>query len=259
MNGEVHAAASGVEWLTGNWLRVISVAQYTSFSFRADDFRPSPEKRNQTAGAGVASLAGSCGQYHRLLKLSFITCKWKPLYLFMFWGMQNLFVCICFYFVLGVSGMSMPDFDNQTLAALRGRMVRYLMRSREVSNLSIIETRTKEKRCLRKMFVRKCQVTVKENLFFLLEYDTIFFLTRIHTDYIRQSNQGQTDRCRSVARGACLENLKKTRWLSISLNNTMSFHHLLSFFPKSSHAHTSLLVPSFGFWPNACIKKAWQV
>lgn len=26
----------------------------------------------------------------------------------------------------------MPDFDNQTLAALRGRMVRYLMRSREV-------------------------------------------------------------------------------------------------------------------------------
>lgn len=32
-----------------------------------------------------------------------------------------------------VIGMSMPDFDNQTLAALRGRMVRYLMRSREVS------------------------------------------------------------------------------------------------------------------------------
>lgn len=31
-------------------------------------------------------------------------------------------------------GMSMPDFDNQTLAALRGRMVRYLMRSREVSS-----------------------------------------------------------------------------------------------------------------------------
>lgn len=27
----------------------------------------------------------------------------------------------------------MPDFDNQTLAALRGRMVRYLMRSREVN------------------------------------------------------------------------------------------------------------------------------
>lgn len=29
-------------------------------------------------------------------------------------------------------GMSSPDFDNQTLAVLRGRMVRYLMRSREV-------------------------------------------------------------------------------------------------------------------------------
>lgn len=31
-------------------------------------------------------------------------------------------------------GMSSPDFDNQTLAVLRGRMVRYLMRSREVRN-----------------------------------------------------------------------------------------------------------------------------
>lgn len=30
-------------------------------------------------------------------------------------------------------GMNSPEFDNQTLAALRGRMVRYLMRSREVS------------------------------------------------------------------------------------------------------------------------------
>lgn len=31
--------------------------------------------------------------------------------------------------------MSSPDFDNQTLAVLRGRMVRYLMRSREVSSV----------------------------------------------------------------------------------------------------------------------------
>ncbi|KAF6120269.1 microspherule protein 1 [Phyllostomus discolor] len=30
-------------------------------------------------------------------------------------------------------GMSSPDFDNQTLAVLRGRMVRYLMRSREIT------------------------------------------------------------------------------------------------------------------------------
>ncbi|XP_054981751.1 microspherule protein 1 isoform X1 [Sorex araneus] len=30
-----------------------------------------------------------------------------------------------------ITGMSSPDFDNQTLAVLRGRMVRYLMRSRE--------------------------------------------------------------------------------------------------------------------------------
>lgn len=41
-----------------------------------------------------------------------------------FWW--KLFLCV------GSPGMSMPDFDNQTLAALRGRMVRYLMRSREV-------------------------------------------------------------------------------------------------------------------------------
>ncbi|XP_061583475.1 microspherule protein 1 [Cololabis saira] len=32
-----------------------------------------------------------------------------------------------------ITGMSMPDFDSQTLAALRGRMVRYLMRSREIT------------------------------------------------------------------------------------------------------------------------------
>jgi len=32
-----------------------------------------------------------------------------------------------------VTGISPPDFDNQTLAVLRGRLVRYLMRSREVS------------------------------------------------------------------------------------------------------------------------------
>lgn len=51
------------------------------------------------------------------------------------------FVRMC----VGSPGMSMPDFDNQTLAALRGRMVRYLMRSREVRNLS--ETVATEKQC----------------------------------------------------------------------------------------------------------------
>uniref|UniRef100_A0A8C5HJM6 Microspherule protein 1 n=1 Tax=Gouania willdenowi TaxID=441366 RepID=A0A8C5HJM6_GOUWI len=35
--------------------------------------------------------------------------------------------------VLVDSITGMPDFDNQTLAALRGRMVRYLMRSREIT------------------------------------------------------------------------------------------------------------------------------
>ncbi|XP_043939646.1 microspherule protein 1 [Protopterus annectens] len=32
-----------------------------------------------------------------------------------------------------ITGISSPDFDNQTLAVLRGRMVRYLMRSREIT------------------------------------------------------------------------------------------------------------------------------
>ncbi len=31
-----------------------------------------------------------------------------------------------------VRGDAPPDFDNQTLAVLRGRLVRYLMRSKEV-------------------------------------------------------------------------------------------------------------------------------
>ena len=35
--------------------------------------------------------------------------------------------------VEAVTGISPPDFDAQTLAVLRGRLVRYLMRSREVS------------------------------------------------------------------------------------------------------------------------------
>lgn len=32
-----------------------------------------------------------------------------------------------------ITGVSPPDFDNQTLAVLRGRLVRYLMRSREIT------------------------------------------------------------------------------------------------------------------------------
>ena len=37
------------------------------------------------------------------------------------------------FILLVIAGISPPDFDNQTLAVLRGRLVRYLMRSREVS------------------------------------------------------------------------------------------------------------------------------
>lgn len=37
-----------------------------------------------------------------------------------------------------VTGVNPPDFDNQTLAILRGRLVRYLMRSREVNLLHFL-------------------------------------------------------------------------------------------------------------------------
>lgn len=40
--------------------------------------------------------------------------------------------------VLCLPGISPQDFDNQTLAVLRGRLVRYLMRSKEVSPLTRI-------------------------------------------------------------------------------------------------------------------------
>ena len=36
-----------------------------------------------------------------------------------------------------VTGSNPPEFDNQTLAILRGRLVRYLMRSREVNNFNV--------------------------------------------------------------------------------------------------------------------------
>lgn len=41
----------------------------------------------------------------------------------------------------------MPDFDNQTLAALRGRMVRYLMRSREARLFSETVVAEKQNFC----------------------------------------------------------------------------------------------------------------
>lgn len=88
------------------------------FDSRIDDFRSSPEEGDQAAGAGVASLAGPSGQHHRSVNVPSVS---KSLCLF-----ASIDVCV------GLPGMSMPDFDNQTLAALRGRMVRYLMRSREV-------------------------------------------------------------------------------------------------------------------------------
>lgn len=43
-----------------------------------------------------------------------------------------------------VTGVNPPDFDNQTLAVLRGRLVRYLMRSREVQLQFTWHLNTKE-------------------------------------------------------------------------------------------------------------------
>lgn len=86
---------------------------------------------------------------------------------------------------VGSSGMSMPDFDNQTLAALRGRMVRYLMRSREV------------------------RLTTGDMLTWHQRANSIIFV--VHIDYTGKSNQGQTYRYRSVIGGTGVENIKKTR------------------------------------------------
>jgi hypothetical protein len=36
-----------------------------------------------------------------------------------------------------VDGSSVPEFDSQTLAILKGRLVRYLMRSQEVPNVTL--------------------------------------------------------------------------------------------------------------------------
>lgn len=49
----------------------------------------------------------------------------------------------------------MPDFDNQTLAALRGRMVRYLMRSREARLFSETVVVVAEKQCSADVYVKQ--------------------------------------------------------------------------------------------------------
>lgn len=83
----------------------------------------------------------------------------------------------------------MPDFDNQTLAALRGRMVRYLMRSREVR------------------FTAEAMVNRRWVLINII----------VHTDYTGQGDKGQTNRYRSVAGGTSVENIKKTRYINTAL------------------------------------------
>lgn len=65
-----------------------------------------------------------------------------------------------------------PEFDNQTLAVLRGRLVRYLMRSREV-NLQLLSLQ-----CSRLTFVFFC-----------------------HTDHLWPHHQGPHGRRGSDARG----------------------------------------------------------
>lgn len=105
-----------------DWLEMLHGDKFLPFifvfDFRIDDFRSSPEEGDQAAGAGIASLAGPSWQHHRSVNIPSVS---KSLRLF-----SSVDMCV------GLPGMSMPDFDNQTLAALRGRMVRYLMRSREV-------------------------------------------------------------------------------------------------------------------------------
>lgn len=97
---------------------------------------------------------------------------------------------ICFDGILfcawGSPGMSMPDFDNQTLAALRGRMVRYLMRSREV-NLGFFSALDGWVTC-------HCEyIPTMSSL--------------CPADYIGKGDERQTHRRRSLPGGPCLENI----------------------------------------------------
>lgn len=45
-------------------------------------------------------------------------------------------------------------------------------------------------------------------------HDANCLFVYVDTDYVGQGDQGQTHRCRSIARGTCLENIKKTRWIN---------------------------------------------
>lgn len=47
--------------------------------------------------------------------------------------------------------------------------------------------------------------------FSFIYYDANDLFICVHKDYVGQGDQGQTNRCRSFARGTCLENIKKTR------------------------------------------------
>lgn len=89
-----------------------------------------------------------------------------------------------------LSGMSSPDFDNQTLAVLRGRMVRYLMRSREVRQAVTVLILPKHALC------RPFLCPVLDFCLSLTHWGFFSFLTPALTsttfpDNPGQSNQGQ--------------------------------------------------------------------
>jgi len=74
---------------------------------------------SELVGPGDAELAGELNMVDRMAKreirrIEAEVTKWQIV-------------------VEQVTGQASPDFDNQTLAVLRGRLVRYLMRSREIS------------------------------------------------------------------------------------------------------------------------------
>lgn len=70
-----------------------------------------------------------------------------------------------------------------------------------------------QRRSVELMFVQKRRISAPRGL--MRNVGLIFLLYILcSTDYIGQSNQGQTHRCGSITRGTCLENIKKTRWMT---------------------------------------------
>lgn len=133
------------------------------------------------------------------------------------------------------SGMSSPDFDNQTLAVLRGRMVRYLMRSREVGQAVTVPTLPGHPSLLSLPLPSPCFLIVPWPVWGSFPSFPVPALTfTIFPDHPGQSNQGQPDRCGPVSRRSSLEDLPQARYNLLPLQRPLT--ELSSHGPCASRA-----------------------